>query len=94
MRLFDRRGQPIKKRWKHPARRFSQQRLDGARPGMVYVDPRYFDEQYGWPGGPEAALLNLNAMSKGELKDFLDAHGVSYGAGLTKSELLTLAQTV
>ena len=99
MRLHDRYGQPVRKRWKHPSRRFSQQRLDGARPGMAWVDHRYFAEQYGWNGGPTpvVAILDtqdIDTMSVQDLKDFLDANGIDRTGVTLKSELLALAQTV
>ena len=73
MRLHDRYGQPVRKRWKHPMRRFSSQRLDGARPGMVWIDPRYFTNGEGFlPAVVEVAKPKHKRKAKAKCEQLLE----------------------
>ena len=80
MRLHDRYGQPVRKRIKN-FRRASQQRLDGSRMAMVWVDPRYFVNGEGFPSSLVEGL-DISDYSVQELKDYMDLNSIDR-TGLT-----------
>ena len=61
----------------------------GFRPALI----RHGQKRPSAVAEPKVAV-DLDSMSKKELKDFLTLNNVSYIAGLTKAELLVLAQAV
>ncbi len=91
MRIWERFGQPIKRRLRK-FRRNSQLKLDGSHPVYEYIDPRYYTNGEGFI--PDVAVVALVDMNVQELKDFLSLNNVDFTGVTLKADLLVLAQAV
>jgi len=88
MRLFARRGQPVK-RWLKKFRRNSQLKLDGSHPIYTYVDPRYYENGEGFPLALSAIeTAGLELLSVQELKDLMDLNNIDRTGLTLKQDLI------